>query len=283
MALNMGTEAQTHAAPLTNREYLKDLARAFGGALIFSLPLLMTMEMWWLGFYMDRLRLAVLLLITLPLLTVLADQGGFREDFGPRDLLLDTLVAFAVGYLLSALILALLGRIQWGMSLDEVIGKVALQAVPGSIGAMFASSQLGSEHKNRPQVSRGYVGELLLMVAGALFLAFNLAPTEEMVLLAYHVPVTLILALVGFSLLSMHAFVYALEFRGQEPLPENSGHLGIFLRFTVVGYALVLLTSLLILWIFGRTDGMALVQIVEMTTVLGFPAAIGAAAARLLL
>ena len=33
------------------------VARAFGGAIFFSLPLLMTMEMWWLGFYMDRLRI----------------------------------------------------------------------------------------------------------------------------------------------------------------------------------------------------------------------------------
>ena len=33
---------------------------AFGGALLFGLPLLMTMEMWWLGFYIDRLRLLIL-------------------------------------------------------------------------------------------------------------------------------------------------------------------------------------------------------------------------------
>ncbi|CAN7555305.1 DUF2391 family protein [Phenylobacterium sp. LjRoot225] len=40
--------------------YGRGLARAVAGALIFSFPLLMTMEMWQLGFYMDRLRLASL-------------------------------------------------------------------------------------------------------------------------------------------------------------------------------------------------------------------------------
>lgn len=37
-------------------EYAKGLARAFGGSIIFASPLLMTMEMWWLGFYMNRKR-----------------------------------------------------------------------------------------------------------------------------------------------------------------------------------------------------------------------------------
>jgi hypothetical protein len=40
-----------------------DLAHDFGGAILFSFPLLMTMEMWWLGFYMERTRLALFLLL----------------------------------------------------------------------------------------------------------------------------------------------------------------------------------------------------------------------------
>ena len=39
------------------RAYLRDLGRAFGGALVFSIPLLMTMEMWEQGVAMDRGRL----------------------------------------------------------------------------------------------------------------------------------------------------------------------------------------------------------------------------------
>ena len=58
---------------------------------------------------------------------------------------------------------------------------------------------------------------------------------------------------------------------------------GVFLRYTVVGYALCLLISLYMLWTFGRTTGLSLEAIVMATVVLAFPAAIGAAAARLIL
>ncbi len=38
--------------------------------MLFALPLLMTMEMWWLGFYLEPWRLALLLGSSLPLLVV---------------------------------------------------------------------------------------------------------------------------------------------------------------------------------------------------------------------
>jgi hypothetical protein len=41
----------------TNELYAVSLARAFGGAVIFGIPLMMTMEMWSLGFSIDRLVL----------------------------------------------------------------------------------------------------------------------------------------------------------------------------------------------------------------------------------
>jgi uncharacterized membrane protein len=51
----------------------------------------------------------------------------------------------------------------------------------------------------------------------------------------------------------------------------------------VLGYALVIGISLYVLWTFGRLDGVALAQVIFMGVVLGFPASIGAAAARLIL
>src|SRR5687768_4648627 len=132
---------QIRAEP--GEEFAKGLARAFGGAIIFALPLLMTMEMWWLGFYMDRLRLALFLVVLLPLLGGLSYYAGFEESFGWRDFVLNAFVAYAVAFVASAAILALFAVLGPGMSPDEMVGKVALQAVPGSIGAMLARSQLG--------------------------------------------------------------------------------------------------------------------------------------------
>jgi uncharacterized membrane protein len=51
----------------------------------------------------------------------------------------------------------------------------------------------------------------------------------------------------------------------------------------VVGYAVVLLVSVYVLWTFGRTEGLDGFETIRATVVLGFPASIGAAAARLLL
>jgi len=82
---------------------------------------------------------------------------------------------------------------------------------------------------------------------------------------------------------AMHAFVYALAFRGTHPIPGGASGLSIFLRFTVTGYALVLLLCAWMLWSFGRFDGLAVLHVVKSVVVLAFPAAIGAAAARLIL
>ena len=55
------------------------------------------------------------------------------------------------------------------------------------------------------------------------------------------------------------------------------------MSLTVPGYALVLATSLLVLWLFGRVDGLEPSQALHMTAVLGLPGALGAATARLIL
>ena len=85
--------------------------------------------------------------------------------------------------------------------------------------------------------------------------------------------------LVALSILALHAFVYALDFRGEEKLAEaQSGWRGI-IAFSIAGYGIALLVSLYVLWTFGRTDGADPLQIAMMVSVLGFPAALGASAA----
>lgn len=254
------------------------LARAFGGAIIFSLPLLMTMEMWWLGFYMDRLRLALLMAALLPLLVALSHFGGFKSTVSWGEDVADALIAYGIGFAAAAAVLALINVIGPEMPLREVVGKVAVQAVPGAFGAMLARSQFGGGEQER-----GYGSEVLLMTAGALFLAFNVAPTEEMVLIAYRVTPWHALGLVGVSLALMHAFVYGSGFEGGQSRPEGTPWWSEFLRLSVVGYAVALLVSAYVLWTFGRFEDHAYGLYVVMAVVLGFPAAIGAAAARLIL
>jgi putative integral membrane protein (TIGR02587 family) len=277
--------AELRIVPGVELAFLRALARAFAGAIIFGLPLLMTMEMWALGFAMPPLRLALLLLVMFPLLVVLAYYAGFEASRQWRQLVLSACVAYAVAFVAASAGLALLGVLRAGMSLAEIVGKVALQAVPASIGAMLARSQLGEreEQKEEERRRRTYFGELFLAGIGALFLAFNIAPTEEVVAIAAMIAGWQALALIGVSLIIMHAFVYAVEFRGRALVHPEISAWSEFVRLTVVAYAIALLICLYVLWSFGRTDGLAAGELLIQTVVLGFPAAIGAAAARLIL
>jgi putative integral membrane protein (TIGR02587 family) len=261
--------------------YARDLARAFGGALLFSLPLLMTMEMWWFGFILEPLRLAVFLLVALPLLLGLAFYAGFsKRHRGLGHALLDTLVALAVGAVTAAVILALFGVLEPGAPPRQTVGQLTLQAVAGAMGALLAGRQLSAgEDDTGDEDEASYPGELFLMVAGALFLALNMAPTEEMILIAYRMSPIHVAALLVGSLLVMHAIVFKVGFAGQE---AHDRPFAAFVHFTLAGYGLVLLTSLYVLWVFGRTEGHGLAELVDAVVVLSFPGAIGAAAARLL-
>lgn len=263
------------------RAYVRDIARAFGGALIFGIPLMMTMEMWWLGVVLDPARLILFLLAALPMLAFLSHYAGFRRDRGWRRDLSDTLAALAVGVIVAVAALSLFGVLEPSAPLRHSAGQIALQTVPGAIGALLARRQLSGPGQDRAdeEAAVSYPGELFLMVVGALFLALNMAPTEEMVLIAFRASPWHILALIAATLILMHALVYSAGFAGQE---QHDRPLLAFFHFTLAGYGLVLLTSLYVLWVFGRTEGQSPAELAAATAVLAFPGGLGAAAARLL-
>lgn len=272
----------------TNRRYAVDLARGFGGALVFSVPALMTMEMWWLGFYQNGYRLALFVALTIPLLTGLSYFEGFEDTFTVKDDILDTFAALAVGFVAAALLLLLFGVLSTEMSADEIIGKIAIQTVVAALGAMFAESLLGTgdseakEHNSEKLRHTSYFGQIFLMIVGAILLSMTLAATEEMILIAYQMTEWHAIALVLFTLAIMHGFVYAVKHQRGETASHES-FMSVFARFTVVGYAVALLVSAYILWTFGRMDGTGTEETVKAVVVLGFPAALGASASRLIL
>jgi putative integral membrane protein (TIGR02587 family) len=278
--------AQTQPSRSGTSRAIRDFGRAAGGALIFSLPMLMTMELWWLGFYLDRLRLLVLFVTTLPLLVVLSRHIGFERTRGWRDDIVDALIALGIAAIVCATLLVVFGTITLDTPAGEIIGKVVIQMVPASIGALLAKSQFGAESTGGEAVEEEdepYGGELFLMGVGALFLGFNLAPTEEMMLISYQMTEWHALALVALSLALMHGFVFAVGFAGGSDVSPEEPWWSPFVRLTLPGYAIALAISLYLLWIFARTDGLSGDSVVMAVVVLAFPSAIGAAAARLIL
>lgn len=267
------------ATPQVSEEsYGRGLARAAAGALIFSLPLMMTMEMWELGLHIDRLRLAIFCGVGLCVVFGLSRFAGFRDATGLVDDLLDTFAAVLVGLAVIVALLAVMGLIGSQTPLDGAIGMVAVQLVPASMGAMLANKQLRGGRKDQQAEDRaGYLGQLFLMGAGALFFAFNVAPTEEMILIGFKMTPWQALAMIALSLVTLHLLVFSVGFAGQE---KHESHARAFLHFTLAGYGLALIVSLYCLWTFGRLDG-GLGEALRSVVVLGFPAAIGAAVARL--
>lgn len=282
---------QTRNFDFDGWRFAAGLGRGFAGALIFALPMFMTMEMWELGFSMDRGRLLLLLLVNIPLLVLLSNEVGFEATYTWGDALRDAAIAYAIGIVSSATILAAVGVLQFDQPFIEIVGKIAVQAVPASIGALLARSQLNGDSgeddeddedpvQNGP---RDYAREMFLMAIGALFLGLNVAPTEEMILLSYKMTPSHVLAVLVMSLIVMHGFVYAVSFKGGHEIGEDVAAWHMVIRFTLPGYVIALLVSAYALWTFQQFGDSSPWPVLATVIVLGLPCSIGAAAARLIL
>lgn len=279
----------------TNKQFLIGLARAFAGAIIFSFSIVMTMEMWSLGYTIPPHRLMILILFSIPVLIGLSYFVGFMESETFADDVIDAFVGYAVGFFAAAIFLYLFGVIDFTMSYYEITGKITLQTIMAGIGAMFAQSQLGGNGKDdgedgddleeeteEKKKNSGYGGELFLMFIGAVIMAITLAATEEIYLIAFKMTDWQTVLLMIMNIIGMHTFVYKVGFAGEEKFNGESSW-SIFARFTIVGYAIALLISCYLLWTFGSLDGLSLKEMIKVTVVLGFPAALGAAASRVII
>ena len=258
------------------------IVRGFAGAVLFSFPMLMTMEMWSLGVGLEPMRLILFVTVHLALLAGMASYGKSDSALVTRMDARDALAAYGVGVLASAAVLLLFGVIELGMSADAVNRTIAIQAAPAGFGAMVAhleldepAARIGSAHPH------GLANSAFLMAVGALYLASSLASTEEMMLIAHKMSPWQVAGLMVFSLVMMQLFD---EYAVEEDRGRTAGRSdwSLALVMTCIGYAIALSISVYILWTFGRTEGLAFPQLLREMTVLGFPAALGAGAARLL-
>ncbi|MEC9483612.1 MAG: TIGR02587 family membrane protein [Halomonas sp.] len=263
--------------------FLTSLARAFGGAILFAFPIMMTMETWWLGAYLSGEKIGLFMLVALPILFGVSRASGFRPTLNWFEDAVDTFVAYAVGLVTVAVFLWLFGVFDLDEPLAQAAGQIGLLSVPCAFGAILASKQLGNQRNSNEQRqspdSTSYYNELGIMVAGALYGAFTVSPTQEMYLIAYKASPWQLLGLIGISLLCMHGFVYSMSFRGEEYVERKLP----FISYTVVGYAISLGMSAYMLWTFDRLDGLSLAAAAMVVIVLSFPASIGAAASRLII
>lgn len=268
-------------------ESAQNLVRATGGGLLIGLPLLFTQEVWYHGFVLHPLKILFLLGVAFLVVVGYNVTSGFREDSTLFEVLVDSVEAMGLGILVALVALLLLGRLEPDMSLREVVGKVALEAIPIAFGASLARSQLASDEDSpkddaQPGKSIGPFGRLFVAAGGALLFSLNVAPTEEPVMLGIEAAWWLLLLVMLSSILLTFALVFYADFRGGRPARAGDSPLDHPLSETLAAYAISLGVSLLLFWSFDRTQGTGVQAIMGMTVMLGFVASLGATVGRLL-
>ena len=268
---------------------LREYARGITGGLLFSLPLLYTMEVWWAGFIARPFRLLVYLLAGFLLLFGYNRYAGLREDASWTDIAFEAVEEMGLGLLISAGILWLIGQVDSGMPASEILGKVVVEGVPAAIGVSVGAAQLGGDGKGdqgmKGRKDKGDLrlpGHLVLGLCGAVLFASNVAPTEEILEIAVESTSWRLLGLALLSLVLGGVILFYSDFTGSRPLRSGDG-LGVVLSLSVMSYAVALAASAFILWFFGRFEGVSFAIAIAQTVTLGVASSLGASAGRLLL
>lgn len=266
---------------------LRDFTRAFSGAYIFGIPLLFTMEMWWIGEYIDRWKLVAFLLVAFGANIGLSWAAGFKREYSFKSAVLQAIDVVAIGIIAAATMLLILNRINVHDPLDTILGTVIIQAVPLSIGASVANEVFGQRGGNGRQGDdepsdispwKALFNDIGATMIGGIFIGFSIAPTEEVPKLAAGLSFGHLVAVVTFSLVVSYAIVFASEF--DQPQPA-----GLFQRpitETTLAYVVSVLVSLVVLWLFDQVEsGDPVRSVIEQTIVLAVPTTVGGAAGRL--
>ena len=275
------------------QESLKEYGRGITGGLLFSLPMLYTMELWWAGFIANSLQLILYFIIGIGLLLIYNRYVGIREDHSFFEGLLESLEEMGMAILVTIFILWLTGRITPLMSLNEISGKIVVEAVTVAIGISVGKSQLGKEEDDKDEedndnqkqssVKPDLIRAIGIALCGAILIASNVAPTDEVVVIALEAEAYKLFLIALLSIGIGGAVLYYINFTGTEKFVLKPHHHRKAFAGTIIMYAIALSSSAFMLWFFGRFEGLSLYGIISETIVLGFPAALGASAGRLLI
>lgn len=284
-------DATASASPWVNEA--GDLVRGLAGGMLFGIPLLYTLEVWDRGGSATPARMALVLSVTLVSLLLLVRGAGFHrsEQMGASRVLGEAMEALAIGVLGVTLTLVLLSEITTRTPLSEAVGKVVLEAAPFALGAAVACHLLSRapdepDHKPADSAGRGRlkgtIADLGATSVGAIFVALNIAPTEEVPRLAAASPPAKLLALMVFSLLLSYAIVFQAGFRNEALRREQRGILQHPFTETVASYVVALLAAAAMLLLFESLQaGDSWSLVLDHVVLLGLPAAVGGAAGRL--
>lgn len=275
-------------------ESLREYGRGIAGGLLFSFPLLYTMEVWWAGFIASPLQLIYMIGFTFLLLLGYNRYAGMHPDATLKDILVDSVEELGLGFLLAFAMLLMLRRVELAsMSAIEIMGKVIIEAMVMSIGISVGTAQLGVSDDADSEAGRekaelekerqsGLLSLVVLGICGSILVGGNVAPTEEILVIGLEAKPGHLLAM---ALVSIVICMLILYYATSEDSYKKSPALSFY---TIAGrtsicYLIALGTSALLLWFFGRLDGVIFWTGFSQCITLGVLSALGASAGRLLI
>ncbi len=279
---------------------------------IVGIPLLYTMEMWWHGMILPESHLLLVLGAILFFNFLFSLFSGFREECTPASAAMEAVTAVGIGIVFSAVILWLVGEFRVGQSTGEILGRIVFEAAPVSIGVSFANAQMQGKSRTGEETGReGQVGgagkevdgtgdpppsladrermqlradlkDAGATAAGAAVFALNIAPTEEVIMIATRLPYWQVAVMLLASLVLGYVILFASGFEElQVYVPSVFQHP---VAETIVVGAISLVVAACLLFLLGQREllGHPSTFLAAVVT-LGLPATVGGAAGRLIL
>lgn len=272
-----------------------DLVRGASGGFLFGIPLLYTMEVWWIGSTVGPPRLLMALLLTFTIVFMLNRTSGFRKLNNIRaiDAMMDSVEALALGILCTGITLVLLQEITLQTPTREMLGKLIYESVPFTLGVALANQFLSGNREGQPENCsnsnepdegrlNATLSDIGATLIGALIIAFNIAPTDEIPMLASAAAGPWLLAVMAASLVISYCIVFQAGFANQQRRRQQQGIFQRPLSETIASYLVSLLAAMAMLFFFDRINFDDPWQMwLSYTLLLGLPATIGGAAGRL--
>lgn len=273
-----------------------NLLRGASGGFLFGLPLLYTVEVWWIGSSTTPAWMLLALGITFVVVYLLNQSEGFRSslDIQPIDALMETVESMSIGIVCALFSLLLLCRITLDTPLNEALGKLVFECIPFAIGVALARSTLRGDRAPRKvqkvrrhrqsSIFSALLADLDATLIGAVIVAFSIAPTEEVSLLSASISPLWLLLIIFASIILSYCIVFVAGLTNQRERYQQRGLLQRPINETLICYLVSLLASALMLWFFQQLSwDDPWQEWLSDTLILGLPATIGGAAGRLVI
>jgi putative integral membrane protein (TIGR02587 family) len=279
---------------------IEDITRGACGGFLFGVPLLYTMEVWWIGSTVAPPLMLLAIATTWTVVFFLNRTEGFRQktNVSFANAARDTVEAVAIGLVCTTIMLVILQEVTLETQLSETLGKIIFESVPFSLGVALASQFLssspdenqsqsskqnegGESTASKPKIS-ATLGDIGATLVGAIIIAFSIAPTDEIPMLAAATSEAWLLATIAVSLLISYGIVFEANFANKSKRQQQKGMFQSPLSETMMSYLVSLIAAAIMLWFFQQLDFSDSASTwLSYTLLLGLPATIGGAAGRL--